>query len=85
MERKHEDDSAEGCQGNALGSCRRGRGRRRPSLITRHGKEEAVVISVVEYKRLTNKIPSFGELLMSFPGGADDLPLRSRKPLRDLF
>jgi antitoxin Phd len=57
----------------------------RPSLITRHGKEEAVVISVVEYKRLTNKIPSFGELLMSFPGGADDLPLRSRKPLRDLF
>ena len=57
----------------------------RPSLITRHGKGEAVVISVAEYKRLTKKIPSFGELLMSFPGDAGDLPLRSRKGLRDVF
>jgi antitoxin Phd len=57
----------------------------RPSLITRHVRKEAVVLSFAEYERLSKKIPSFGELLMAFPGDADDLPLRSAKPLRDLF
>jgi len=58
----------------------------RPSLITRHGKKEAVVISFAEYERLSKKIPSFGELLMAFPGDADDLPLRQKGPaFRDEF
>lgn len=52
-----------------------------PAVITRHGKKEAVVISFAEYQRLSN-MPSFGELLASFPGEPDDIPERSRKPVR---
>ena len=33
-----------------------------PSIITRHGKPEAVVLSFEEWKRLS-RVPSFGRLL----------------------
>ncbi len=56
----------------------------RPSLITRHGKKEAVVISFEDYQRLSKAIPSFGELLLAFPGEPGDIPPRNHKPLRDL-
>ena len=34
-----------------------------PSIITRHGRPEAVVLSFEEWQRLS-KVPSFGRLLM---------------------
>jgi prevent-host-death family protein len=52
-----------------------------PSIITRHGKPEAVVVGFKEWERLAH-IPSFGRLLMSAPIAAQDLPRRNRKPIR---
>jgi antitoxin Phd len=54
-----------------------------PSIITRHGRKEAVVLAFEEYERLS-RVPSFGELLDAFPGGPDDIPERKRKPARVL-
>jgi prevent-host-death family protein len=54
-----------------------------PSVITRHGKREAVVIGFEEWRRLSN-VPSFGRLLMSAPLSPDDLPERDRAPLREV-
>lgn len=44
----------------------------KPSLITRHGRPEAVVLSYEDWKRLSD-VPSFGRLLMSAPEGLADL------------
>jgi antitoxin Phd len=52
-----------------------------PSIITRHGKPEAVVIGFDDRKRLST-VPSFGRLLMSAPLEPDDLPERDRSPIR---
>lgn len=46
--------------------------RGRPSVITRHGKAEAVVLGFAEWERLSN-VPSFGRLLMSAPIDPGDL------------
>ena len=40
--------------------------RGKPSLITRHGKPEAVVLGFADWERLAH-VPSFGRLLMSAP------------------
>jgi prevent-host-death family protein len=53
------------------------------SVITRHGKPQAVVIGFDEWKRLSN-VPSFGRLLMSAPVAPGDLPERDRSPLREI-
>lgn len=53
------------------------------SIITRHGRPEAVVIGFEEWKRLSN-VPSFGRLLMTAPLAPDDLPERDRSPLREI-
>lgn len=50
-----------------------------PSLITRHGRPEAVLISFEEWQRLS-QVPSFGRLIMAAPLAADDLPSRSDGP-----
>jgi antitoxin Phd len=47
-----------------------------PSVITRHGKREAVVVSFEEYERL-RRIPSLGWLLANSPLEDGDLPSRS--------
>lgn len=52
-----------------------------PSIITRHGKRQAVVLSFEDYEKLAN-IPSFGRLLASFPGEDDDIPARTSRPGR---
>ena len=44
------------------------------SIITRHGKAEAVLISFTEWQRVSN-IPSFATLLMSAPLLEEDLAL----------
>ena len=53
--------------------------RGKPSVITRHGKRQAVVVSYEEWERLAH-VPSFGRLLMALPselgGTRDDAPLR---------
>ena len=36
------------------------------SIITRHGRREAVIVSFAEWEKMSN-IPSFGRLLMSAP------------------
>ena len=46
-----------------------------PSIITRHGRPEAVVLSFEEWQRLS-QVPSFGRLLMAAPLEPDDLPVR---------
>ncbi|MFZ0695284.1 MAG: type II toxin-antitoxin system Phd/YefM family antitoxin [Alphaproteobacteria bacterium] len=56
--------------------------RGKPSVITRHGKPEAVVLGVADWERLS-RVPSFGRLLMSAPLEPKDSPERSRAPLRD--
>jgi prevent-host-death family protein len=56
--------------------------RGKPSLITRHGKPEAVVLGYAEWERLS-RVPSFGRLLMSAPLESSDLPERNRTPTRD--
>jgi prevent-host-death family protein len=56
--------------------------RGKPSVITRHGKPEVVVLSFAEWERLSN-VPSFGRLLMSAPLERGDLPERNRSPMRD--
>jgi len=54
-----------------------------PTVITRHGRKEAVLISFEEWERIS-KVPSFADLLLAFPGEPDDIPERSRKPARAL-
>ena len=46
-----------------------------PSIITRHGRPEAVVLSFEEWQRLSH-VPSFGRLLMEAPFEPGDLPVR---------
>lgn len=55
--------------------------RGKPSVITRHGKREAVVLSYSDWERLS-RVPSFGRLLMSAPLEVSDLPRRSKTPAR---
>ena len=54
-----------------------------PSIITRHGRPEAVVIGFDDWKRLST-VPSFGRLLMSAPLEPGDLPERDRSPMREV-
>ncbi|MCJ2096776.1 type II toxin-antitoxin system Phd/YefM family antitoxin [Methylobacterium sp. J-072] len=44
-----------------------------PSIITRHGRPEAVLLSFEEWQRLS-QVPSFGRLIMAAPLTAEDLP-----------
>lgn len=53
-----------------------------PTVITRHGRKEAVLISFEEWERIS-KVPSFADLLLTFPGepsrrSKPALPARSR-------
>ncbi|WP_016919689.1 hypothetical protein [Methylocystis parvus] len=52
-------------------------------MITRQGCQEAVLVSSEEWERLA-KAPSFADLLLAFPGGSGDVPVRRRKPARAL-
>jgi prevent-host-death family protein len=53
-----------------------------PSIITRHGRKEAVVLSFEEWQRLSS-VPSFGRLLMEAPLEPGDLPERNSGSLRE--
>lgn len=53
------------------------------TVITRHGRKEAVLVSFEEWQRLS-AVPGFADLLLAFPGTAEDVPPRRRKPARAL-
>jgi prevent-host-death family protein len=53
-----------------------------PSVITRHGRPEAVVISFEDWTRLS-QVPSFARLLTSAPLEPGDLPDRDETSVRD--
>lgn len=53
--------------------------RGQPSVITRHGRPEAVVLSFEDWQRLS-QVPSFGRLLMASPLEPEDLPARHSGP-----
>ena len=38
-----------------------------PQVVTRHGEEVAVVVSIDEYRRLTGNKPDFKDFLLSAP------------------
>ncbi len=52
------------------------------SVITRHGRPAAVLLSYEEWQRLS-QLPSFGRLLMSAPLSDEDLPARDTSSLRE--
>lgn len=54
-----------------------------PTVVTRHGKREAVILSYADYERLS-RVPSLGWLLTNSPLEDGDLPVRVRKPARAL-
>jgi len=56
--------------------------RGKPSVITRHGKPEAVVLGFADWERLS-RVPSFGRLLMSAPLALGDVPERDPASPRD--
>jgi antitoxin Phd len=53
-----------------------------PSLITRHGKPQAVLLSYRDWQKLSS-VPSFGRLLMAAPDALGDLATRSGGASRD--
>lgn len=54
-----------------------------PTVITRHGHPDAVVVSFEEYRRFSS-LPSFGELLLAFPASPDDIPARDKSKPREI-
>ena len=54
-----------------------------PTVVTRHGKKEAVVLGYADYERLS-RTPSLGWLLTNSPLEDGDLSVRGRKPARTL-
>ena len=53
-----------------------------PQVVTKHGEEVAVVVSIEEYRRLTDDLPSLKDLLLAAPD-LEALDLRrSREPAR---
>lgn len=55
----------------------------KPTVITRHGRKESVLVSFEEWERVS-KVPDFADLLLAFPGEPGDIPGRSWKPARAL-
>ena len=53
-----------------------------PQVVTKHGEEVAVVVSIEDYRRLTEELPSFKEFLLAAPD-LDALGIeRPREPAR---
>jgi antitoxin Phd len=52
-----------------------------PTVITRHGRKEAVLVSFEEWERIS-RVPDFADLLLAFPGEPADIPKRRHKPAR---
>ena len=55
-----------------------------PQVVTRHGREVAVVIDIADYRRLKGETIGFREYLVSGPGFGDLDLSRPAEPPRDL-
>jgi hypothetical protein len=56
-----------------------------PTVITRRGRKEAVLVSFDEWERVS-RVPSFADLLIAFPASRATFPSGGpslRAPLRD--
>ncbi len=53
-----------------------------PSLITRHGRPEAVILSYAEWQKLS-RVPSLGQLLAAAPAFGEAAS-RNETPARDV-
>ena len=50
-----------------------------PTMITKHGRPAAVIISHSEWTKLKKRVPSFADLLLAVPPlDLDELPRRRR-------
>ncbi len=54
------------------------------TVITRHGRPQAVILGVEEWNRL-RQVPSLGRLLLSAPLEDEDLPPRDPSPSREIM
>jgi prevent-host-death family protein len=61
--------------------------RRRPQIVTKHGKPAVVVVDAAEYERLQRlergKAPSFADALLAIPQGGEEFP-RLNARMRDV-
>jgi antitoxin Phd len=57
--------------------------RGKPSVITRHGRREAVIVSFAEWEQMSH-VPSFGRLLMFGPIEPGDIADRTAGPMREV-
>ena len=56
-----------------------------PQIVTKHGKEAVVVLSVDDYKKITKPKESLVDFLQKSPLGGMELDLaRDKNPLRDV-
>lgn len=53
---------------------------RGPQLIERRDSDPVVVVAASDWNRLVKEYPTVADLILGFPGEADDLP--KRKPAR---
>ena len=49
-----------------------------PQVVTKHGEEVAVVVSIEDYRRLTEELPSFKEFLLAAPD-LEELEIERRR------
>jgi antitoxin Phd len=54
-----------------------------PSIITRHGKPEAVVVGFEEWQRISEGL-SFGRMIWEAPFESGDIPERTSTTVRDI-
>lgn len=56
-----------------------------PQVVSRHGKDEAVVVSIEEYKRLTGQKPNLVDFLRASPFYGEEISIqRDRSLPRDV-
>jgi prevent-host-death family protein len=53
-----------------------------PQVITRHGEEVVVVVSIAEYRRITGRTPDFKRFLLSAPDIEELAIQRDSRPTR---
>lgn len=55
-----------------------------PQMVTRRGQEAVVILSALEYRRMSGSTPSLLTTLLNAPRGAPLDVARSREPIRDI-